>query len=55
MIAQHRHAYSRIETDAELTARVRVRFPGSCRWSNEDVDQYAERLGFERKIVWVDG
>jgi len=52
---QHRRAYSHLETDVELTARIRAKFPGATRWSNDDCDQFAKRLGFQRQLVWVDG
>lgn len=54
MASPHRKAFSRLETDAELTARVRKVRAGSYPWSTESVDMFAARYGLERRVVWFD-
>lgn len=44
-----RRWYSRMETDAELIARL------GFRPIMESLDDYAERVGAPRRIIWVDG
>lgn len=47
-------AYSRLETDAELVARVTdVKGLLDVRNPYETIDAYAERHGLQRRIVWI--
>lgn len=46
-----RRGYTRLETDAELLARIRAAHPGAGPWGGETVDNYAARMGMARKIV----
>jgi hypothetical protein len=54
MTAPNRHAYSRLETDEELMARISAkrRHPISTR-PGCSADERAAEFGLERRLVWV--
>jgi hypothetical protein len=52
--AHPRRAYSRLETDAELMARIRVDRQHALQVSGETMDATAARYGFIRRIIWED-
>lgn len=46
--------YSRMETDDELTARLRDAYGSRfSRAPYESLDDFADRLKLQRKIIWV--
>lgn len=48
-------AYSRLETDDELAARLmRSGFPMSGRLTGCDLEKFAEARGTQRRIVWCE-
>lgn len=47
-----RRGYSRLETDDELVARVRLGAIARVRFAHETVDEFADRWGYQRRIVW---
>ncbi len=48
-------AFSRLENDAELMARMRAAKDLPVKWSAESLQDYADRINFPRRIVWDAG
>jgi hypothetical protein len=54
MTAPNRHAYSRLETDEELMARISAK-AGYLTYAlpGHSADERAAEYGLERRLVWV--
>lgn len=47
-------AYSRLETDDELCARLRAQHPHAVRYIAEGADTFADRYQMQRRLVWCE-
>lgn len=46
-------AYSRLETDDELCARLRAQHPHAVRYIAEGADTFADRYQMQRRLIWI--